>query len=87
MDDLDIGHRDTMRQQLKLWTDRYGVVLETKGGAIADSYDTFVVTSQYSIEEVWEDGPTRDAMRRRFKVIHMSDPLNLIGRASGEGSE
>lgn len=75
MDDLDLGHKDTMRQQLKLWTDRYGVVLETKGGAIADRYDMFIVTSQYSIEQIWDDHPTISALKRRFKVIHMSEPF------------
>lgn len=86
MDDIGLDHK-VLGQQLKIWSDRYGCVLETKGGAIADGYSDFVVTSQYSIEEIWEDEPTRDALKRRFKVIHMSDPFNLIGRPSGEGSE
>lgn len=45
MDDLDPERAKMLAQNIKLWTDRYGVVLETKGGALADNYKAFVVTS------------------------------------------
>lgn len=67
-------------QQLKIWSDRYGCILETKGGAVVDKYDWFVVTSQYHINEIWQDDrATVEALTRRFKVIHMDcmDQLNL----------
>lgn len=86
MDDIGLDHK-CLGQQLKIWADRFGCVLEIKGGAVADNYETFVVTSQYQIEEIWEDEHTREALKRRFRIIHMSDPFNLIGRPSGEGSE
>lgn len=44
MDDIDVSH-ECLAQQLKLWSDRYGVILETKGGAVTDEYKNFVVTS------------------------------------------
>lgn len=70
MDDIGPEHK-ILGQQLKLWADRYGVVLETKGGAIPSQYEKFIVTSQYHYEEIFDDERTRDAIRRRYEVIHM----------------
>lgn len=44
MDDIGMDHK-CLGQQLKIWTDRYGCILETKGGALVDEYEWFVVTS------------------------------------------
>lgn len=71
MDDFGPEHR-VLGQQLKIWGDRYGCILETKGGAMASRFDRFIVTSQYSIDDIWaDDEPTRLAIKRRFKAIHM----------------
>ena len=75
MDDVGMDHK-CLGQQLKLWGDRYGVILETKGGAVSNNFDTIVVTSQYTIEQIWHDDPkTIEAITRRYKVIHMNNPL------------
>jgi len=44
MDDIGMEHK-CLGQQLKIWGDRYGAVLETKGGAIGNPYTQFIVTS------------------------------------------
>lgn len=75
MDDLAPEHK-VLSQQLKIWSDRYGCILETKGGALTSSYEKFIVTSQYSIEEIFgDDIKTVEALKRRFKVTHMTNYL------------
>ena len=71
-------------QQLKLWGDRYCVVLENKGGASTTvKIRNFVVTSQYSMEEIFGgDSKTLEALRRRFQVIHIPFNIHPFGRAA-----
>ena len=48
----DVGKKDAVwvGDKLKIWADRYGCTLESKGSAIVDNYTAFIVTAQYSIE-------------------------------------
>lgn len=78
MDDFGKEH-SVLGYHLKIWSDRYGCILETKGGASCSSFDSFVVTSQYSIEEIWKDDKeTIDALNRRFKKISLDKNLSLF---------
>lgn len=78
MDDFGKEH-SVLGYHLKIWADRYGCILETKGGASCSSFDSFVVTSQYSIEEIWnDDKETIDALNRRFKKISLDKNLSLF---------
>jgi len=71
MDDIGLDHK-CLGQQLKIWGDRYACILETKGGAVPSNFKYFVVTSQYTIEEIWNgDQATIDALKRRFAVLHI----------------
>ena len=72
MDDIDPTHK-FLSQQLKLWSDRYGCVLEIKGGSTTSYYDWFVVTSQYYIDDVFDDEKTRGALKRRFHEVEIED--------------
>lgn len=72
MDDIDVDH-DYLAQQLKIWSDRYGCILETKGGAETSRYDWFVVTSQYHIDEIFHSEETRGALKRRFQEFEIED--------------
>lgn len=56
---------------LKSWADRYPFRAETKGGSMMIRPKKLVVTSNYSIEQCFE-GEDVDAMKRRFRVVHMS---------------
>jgi len=74
MDDFGKEHK-VLAQQLKIWSDRYGCILENKGGSMPSAHTSFVVTSQYSLEEIfWDDKPTLEALLRRFRQCHMEQP-------------
>lgn len=78
LDDFGKEHH-VLGYHLKIWADRYGCILETKGGASCSSFDSFIVTSQYSIEEIWKDDKeTIDALNRRFKKISLDKNLSLF---------
>jgi len=73
LDDLDtnvLGH------YLKIWADRYACTGETKGGTVNLQHDVIIVTSNYSIEELWpDDEQMQEAINRRFKKTHFNEPL------------
>lgn len=82
LDDFGKDHR-VLGYHLKRWADRYPAVLEVKGSSIPTTYDTFVITSNYSIEEIWDgDEETIAAINRRFKslqvISHHVDPVGLL---------
>ena len=60
---------------LKRWTDRYKVIGEVKGLSCALAYDTFVITSNYSIRDLASKGNsevdevTIQAIQRRFVEV------------------
>lgn len=67
LDDLDPDNAKYITGHLKLWTDRYEFVAESKGGSMRIRPKHFVVTSQYSIAECFSDPRTVAAFKRRFK--------------------
>ena len=72
MDDIDPKH-EILAQQLKIWADRYDCTLEVKGGAIHSNYEWFIITSQYSPEEIFKDDKDLGAINRRFQVYNIKD--------------
>lgn len=51
MDDLDSDHFGHL---LKIWADRYAATGECKGSTIPLCHHTFIVTSNYSIAQLFE---------------------------------
>lgn len=73
LDDLDRGGIP-LGHHLKIWTDRYSCTGETKGGTVNLRHRKFIVTSNYSIEDLWaDDEMMKNALLRRFKVIRFGD--------------
>lgn len=67
IDDLDKDDARWIGQFLKNWCDYYPFQAETKGDGMLLRPKKFVITSNYSIEELF-DGVLGEAIRRRFKV-------------------
>jgi len=67
LDDLDT---DKLAHHLKLWSDRYPVTGEVKGGSVNLTYDKFIVTSNFRPFELLKDCDQRTvaAVERRFSV-------------------
>jgi len=73
LDDLD---SDCLAHYLKIWLDKWATDGEVKGGTIPLSYKTFTITSNYAIEDLLGKDPVMaQAVRRRCKVIHMTEPF------------
>lgn len=65
-DDLDKGGIG-LGHLLKIWTDRYPCSGEVKGGTVKLQHETLIVTSNYTIDQLWGDDPEMcAAIKRRF---------------------
>lgn len=76
LDDLDTH---TLGHYLKIWSDKYACTGETKGGTLHLHHRLFIVTSNYTPEELFKDDDVMaEAIRRRFNVIEKRDRDQFI---------
>lgn len=67
LDDFDHNHK-CLGSHLKRWADRYAFKVEIKNGALNVRPKLIIVTSNYEIEDIWqEDQQMAAAISRRFK--------------------
>lgn len=74
LDDFDLSHK-VLGHHLKRWADRYAFTAEIKGGTISVRPSRVVVTSNYSIQQIFgEDAVLAEAIARRFQEIYVPLP-------------
>lgn len=68
LDDLD-PTCNTLTHEFKTWIDRYACNVRIHHGMLNINPKNFVITSQYEIDQVFEDPEVAAAMARRFPTI------------------
>lgn len=74
LDDLDHFHAPAMGSALKRYADHYPFRAEVKTSSMLIRPKLIVVTSQYTIQELWPEPELQSALLRRFKVTHFGSP-------------
>lgn len=78
MDDLDPTKAEKLKEELKIWTDKYAFEGETKGGHTGKIRPkNFIITSQYSPDILFPEIQTLEAMSRRLDVIKLERVGNI----------
>lgn len=86
LDDLDKYHK-ALGYYVKMWGDKWPFVAEVKGSSLTIRPKKFIVTSQYSPEQIWDDEETVSAVRRRFKMVHVPNLKKRSRRRDSEVSD
>jgi len=68
IDDLDPKNAEHMEKNLKNWADHYPFTAERKGSSMTIRPQIIVVTSNYTIRELFPDPRAYEAFERRFEV-------------------
>lgn len=70
MEDVGRSHQ-YLGDFLKIWADRYPFAVEVKHGGMVIRPYKLVITSNYSIEQLWPEEEICEPLKRRFKVINL----------------
>lgn len=89
IEDLD-KFNVAMGGDLKRWCDHYSFPAEVKGGGMNIRPEKIIITSQYEVDEIWEDVATVQALQRRCKrrrFTKEAEPLQAAEASAGGGGE
>lgn len=78
LDDLGRGDVWLGEFYLKHWADKWPFQAESKGFSGQLRPKKFIVTSQYHIDDLWQDFETRSALGRRFIIIEKIRDQQII---------
>lgn len=73
IDDVEIDAK-YLAHFLKIWADHYPFIAETKGGVKYIRPKRIIITSNYTIDEIFGDIPiVSEAIKRRYKSTHFTE--------------
>lgn len=80
IDDFD-RQGECLSHYIKVWSDVYQTTGEVKGGTVNLNYNKLIITSNYSIDEIFcSDSLLCEAIKRRFEIEHI--PLTIVNNFS-----
>ena len=71
----ELGPKQIAAHHLKIWADHYPFKAEVKGSQLSVRPKRILVTSNYSIREVYPDEQDYLPLERRFKVHRYTEPF------------
>jgi len=73
LDDFDTNHK-CLGHHLKIWADRYAFAAEQKGSTVQIRPKKLIITSNYSVAEIFgDDLALTTAIKRRFQIYQVVD--------------
>jgi hypothetical protein len=75
IDDIEPDHAKYFGGFLKRWADKWAFRAEVKGATISIRPRRIIVTSNFTIEDIFPEKRTSDPLLDRFSVVHFKVPL------------
>lgn len=84
LDDIGKEHH-VLAHHIKIWADTYNFLGETKGGMLMIRPKHLIITSNYTIEEIFSENHASDVapIKERFTVVHMDTRYNPTVQQEG----